>query len=290
MRAIPVHRVGVETGQSRGSYILGLVLMVPAIFVLAASIMLLARLLPDHPYVQSYAMLLAIGSTLPLVLWLAGWVHGLSPMMLIAPDRRFDVGMLVRSALVSSLPMLVLVGNWLWRGEITWARVDWPMFLLLLPVTILTFAIQASAEEVLFRGYLAQALHRLIGHTAPAILIGAVLFTLAHEGGDQRAVWAMRTDIFISALFCSWTTLRFGRLEAAMGIHIANNLLVTWLIFTPDLPLPHLAARTDPDPPDFQDWLEVMEMLAAAALSIAFYCLAGVRTGFIEGRSPPRQT
>lgn len=289
MTPTPLHLVGVETGQSRGSYILGLALMLPAIFVLATSIVLLARLLPDHPYLQSYAMLLAIGSALPMVLWLAGRVHGLSPMMLIAPDRRFDAGMLVRSALVSGVPLLALVGVGFWLGEITWGQVDWPMFLLLMPVTILAFAIQASAEEVLFRGYLAQALQRLIGHTAPAVLIGAVLFTLAHEGGDQRAEWAMRTDILISALFCCWTTLRFGRLEAAMGIHIANNLLVTWLIFTPDLPLPHLAARTDPDPPDFQGWLDIAEMLGAAAACIAFYWLAGVRTGFIEGRSTPRQ-
>ena len=79
--------------------------------------------------------------------------------------------------------------------------------------------VQCAAEEYAFRGYLMQTIGRWLRHPAWAILLPAPLFMLGHlyDAWGQASVGAM-------AVVAGWLCVRTGGLEAAIGLHIGNNL------------------------------------------------------------------
>lgn len=293
---VPLLMAGIEGGQSRKSYLLGTLLALAGMIGLAVLIYtgveIACRGPLAPPYLFSYGLLLTNATAIPVLAVLVRPVHGMRVMDLIAPGRRFDLGMLARSALVFAVPVLATVLYGLWNGELVRSHVALGTFLAWLPATLLLFALQSAAEELLFRGYLAQGVQVIFRRTLVTVLLTALLFTAAHEGSDIRAVWAQRADILATALFLSWTTLRFGRLEAAMGVHIANNILFACFVGGGAggmLDFPGLTERIDPNPPDFDGVMDVLEFAVLQAASIGFYWLAGVRTGFIARGSAARQ-
>lgn len=293
---VPLLLAGVATGQSRGSYLLGTLLILGGMILLGVAIFMGVGAIASHvsgsPYLSSFGLLLTNATAIPVLALLMRPLFGMGLMDLIAPGRRFDTGMLIRSATIFALPVLATILYGLISGELVRSQVAWRTFLIWLPATIILFALQSAAEELLFRGYLAQGMQVMLGRTIVTVLSTALLFTLAHEGSDIRAVWAQRADIMVTALFLSWTTLRFGRLEAAMGVHIANNILFACFFGGAAggvLDFPGLTERVDSDPADFEGVMDVLEFAATQAAAIGFYWLAGVRTGFIEKGSAARQ-
>ena len=95
----------------------------------------------------------------------------------------------------------------------------------LFAVILLTTPLQAAAEEYGFRGYLTQALcswfPRAVTGTVVAALVTAVLFALAHGAQDP---WLFG-DRLAFGLVASWLAWRTGGLEAAIALHVANNLV-----------------------------------------------------------------
>jgi len=97
---------------------------------------------------------------------------------------------------------------------------DNPMLWVSLAVIVLIVPLQAAAEEYVFRGYLMQAIGRWLRHPAFAILLPVPLFVLGHlyDPLGQAAVG-------VFAIGAGWLTWRTGGLEAAIALHIVNNLL-----------------------------------------------------------------
>lgn len=95
----------------------------------------------------------------------------------------------------------------------------------LVAVILLTTPLQAAAEEVGFRGYLSQAVASWFARPAAGTLtagaVSAVLFALAH--GTQDA-WLFGDRLAFGAV-ASWLVWRTGGLEAAVALHVANNLV-----------------------------------------------------------------
>lgn len=89
-----------------------------------------------------------------------------------------------------------------------------------LAVLIIVVPLQAAAEEYIFRGYFMQAIGRWLRHPAFAILLPVPLFVLGHlyDPLGQAAVG-------IFAIAAGWLTWRTGGLEAAIALHVVNNLV-----------------------------------------------------------------
>lgn len=285
-RTVPVHLAGVATGQSRGAYLFGTVMIFLLTLLAGIAIYMvvawLGQRLPDNLYLRTYGLLTINSTAIPVLALVLHWLHRLRLSDLIAPGRSLDWGMMARAALIFALPMLAQVGIGLWTGELRLSQTSLTTFLMLAPLSVLLFGLQASAEELLFRGYLAQGAQLLFRHVLPASLLTALLFTLVHEGSGAQAVWATRAEIFCMALFLSWITTRFGRLEAAMGVHIINNVLFSFFVGSADLSFPDLTTRVDLDPPDLSGWADWGEFALYQAVHIGFFWLVGVRTGFVE--------
>lgn len=187
--AVPVHLAGVATGQSRGAYLFGTImiflLMLLAGIAIYVLVMGLERLLPGSPYLRTYGLLTINSTAIPVLALVAWWLHRLRLSDMVSPGRSLDWGMMARAALIFALPMLVQVAGGLWTGELRLSQTSLTTFLMLAPLSVLLFGLQASAEELLFRGYLAQGAQLLFRHALPASLLTAVLFTLVHEGSGK---------------------------------------------------------------------------------------------------------
>ncbi|MGW6199486.1 CPBP family intramembrane glutamic endopeptidase [Kribbella sp. NPDC055110] len=105
------------------------------------------------------------------------------------------------------------------------------------PALVILFLVpfQSAAEEFVFRGWLIQAvgaygpddpngrarwLRTLFRSPWPGIVVSGVAFALAHG----YTGWAM-ADVFLFAAVVGWLTVRTGGLEAAIALHVLNNLI-----------------------------------------------------------------
>ena len=95
----------------------------------------------------------------------------------------------------------------------------------LVAVILVTTPLQSAGEEVGFRGYLTQAVASWsrsprAGTVLAAAVTGA-LFALAHGVQDP----ALFLDRLCFGLVASWLVWRTGGLEAAVALHVVNNLV-----------------------------------------------------------------
>ena len=106
-------------------------------------------------------------------------------------------------------------------------RGGWVGFAAFFPLALAVVAVipfQAAAEEYAFRGVLMQAIGAWVPPPAVAIAITSVVFGLAHGLGVQGFI-----AITFFGLVCAWLTIRSGGLEAALALHVINN--VTMFLF-----------------------------------------------------------
>jgi len=87
-------------------------------------------------------------------------------------------------------------------------------------VIVATTPFQALAEEVLFRGYMMQALGTMVRNPWFPIVVTAVVFALFH-GVQNPWLFSSRLVFGVLAGILVWRT---GGLEAAVAIHVVNNL------------------------------------------------------------------
>ncbi|KRB48565.1 MAG: type II CAAX endopeptidase family protein [Pseudomonadota bacterium] len=91
--------------------------------------------------------------------------------------------------------------------------------------------VAATAEEIVFRGYLLQQTAALTHRTWAIIAINAVVFALFHLEFDPAALAARA----LAGAAFTWAALRLGGLEFAIGAHVATNLMIA-LVQGPMLP------------------------------------------------------
>lgn len=139
---------------------------------------------------------------------------------------RMRWGWLARASLVT----LVVWGGylaavWFLLGEEPTGSPDHVGWLVL--ITLLTTPLQAAGEEVAFRGGLLQGVGAWIRNPVVALVAGAVLstafFALAHMSLDP---WILLELGSMAACAC-YLTWRTGGLEAAIALHVINNLVIT---------------------------------------------------------------
>jgi membrane protease YdiL (CAAX protease family) len=128
-------------------------------------------------------------------------------------------------AIVTPLWVIYLGINWfVFDQQILPRPQDW---IGLLVVTAITTPLQAAGEEVAFRGVFVQAIGAWIANRWVALgvstAVTTALFVAAH-GSMDLWIWL---DLAALAVLGCWLTWRTGGLEAAMALHIVNNLTVT---------------------------------------------------------------
>lgn len=186
-----------------------------------------------------YALGLAL---LSLVVWipailLAAWAMGFAPV-----GRLWSVAFRVRwrllfTTLVPAFISLILVqavgmiyaavGGFADEEVAIAEDFSRQSALISLVLVLILVPFQAAAEELMFRGALMQILGAWIKSPVIPIVLPSLLFALAHLYDP----WAL-VQVGILGIVAGWLTWRTGGLEAAISLHVINNLVVFLLLLT----------------------------------------------------------
>ncbi len=147
---------------------------------------------------------------------------------LVRQFRKVLMALLALGAVVAVLPPYDM-------GEPLVANVPLWQWLAFLPLSLLAVLVQVSAEEILFRGYLQQALAARFRHPAVWLCLPSVVFALGHylpaEAGSNAglvALWAALFGILMADL-----TARAGSLGPAIAVHFVNNAVALLFVASP---------------------------------------------------------
>ncbi|WP_243788640.1 CPBP family intramembrane glutamic endopeptidase [Saccharopolyspora gloriosae] len=168
------------------------------------------------------AMMASIAALLPAVLLAARWAHRRPAGTLSSVEGRLRWRWMWRCGWWALAGFAAVTAFGLARGESLdlsgWP--GWPHYLLLALITLAVVPFQAAAEEYLCRGFLLQGFASWLRTPWPGAVLTALLFVALHEYDDPLVI----ADLFVFAIAMSWLTIRTGGLEAAIALHVVNNV------------------------------------------------------------------
>lgn len=108
-------------------------------------------------------------------------------------------------------------------------------FFILLLISLTLLPLQASFEEILFRGYLMQWAAFLFKCRWIPFLLTGILFGLMHAANPETGMgfWIVMPQYILMGLIMSYIAVKDDGLELALGLHIANNVLAAITVTSP---------------------------------------------------------
>lgn len=156
-----------------------------------------------------------------LALWLA---HGVAPRQLASVVGRFRWAWFGRCVAILLPLWLVLIGVsfLLEPGQVQPRPQQWPALLLIM---LLTTPLQSAAEEVAFRGWALLSIGSWFRNRWVALFVPLALSTAAFAAAHGSADPWVLADLSVFALAAGLLTWRTGGLEAAIALHLVNNVI-----------------------------------------------------------------
>ncbi|MBU3671168.1 MAG: CPBP family intramembrane metalloprotease [Sinobacteraceae bacterium] len=177
------------------------------------------------PYLRELVQLLILGAAFSTGLWAAlrsqRALHGPRvPSLWAAPGVNARYADAVMSGVLWLLLFLlssVITGvDEIRERLLTYSLAQW---LLLGAVAVVTIGIQASSEELIFRGYLLPSLAARLS-IGVTVLLSILLFTVGHPGSGIYGTLGVAAFAAVFAL----AVLKTGTVSYGAGAHVANNL------------------------------------------------------------------
>lgn len=150
-------------------------------------------------------------------------------------------------------------------------------FLVLLVVSLTLIPFQASYEEIMFRGYLAQGFAAWTKNRIMVIFFPAIIFGMLHIFNpeiSEYGFWlAMPQYILFGVIFGLVSVLDDG-IELAMGAHTANNVFLSLFVTSKAsaLQTPALFIQENIDP--------LKDLLVMILVGLLFIIIVSLRYGF----------
>lgn len=113
-------------------------------------------------------------------------------------------------------------------------------FLIFVPIALVLTSLQASTEELFFRGYLMQGIGLTTRKAIIPIVVTSILFMLPHLLNPEvkAGFYLLATYYLLLALFLAFITVKDNSLELALAAHIGNNLFAVLFVNYTDSALP----------------------------------------------------
>lgn len=180
----------------------------------------------DEAWVVAAKLLAGFGPALVVTILWRRFVEGLSALTLVTAMAHFRWRLAIVSGLVVGLFGLAITVMFDPHSTAAinarlarFCATDW---LLLAVAYGIGIVVQASFEEVLVRGWLMQHVRRFIPHAFGVIFVTAAIFAAMHF---RHHGWATYLVTSAFGLAFGWSAWRLNGLEAAIGAHVANNLV-----------------------------------------------------------------
>jgi membrane protease YdiL (CAAX protease family) len=188
--------------------------------------------LSNQPLISFIAINFSFMCLLAGLLFFVRFVHKRNPISLITGEIRVSfkkiwltAGMWTIIVVITTIvDSLVHPGSYIFTYE--WKA--WFPFAL---AAIILTPIQTSAEELLFRGYFLQGLGFLTKRKWILIIISGLIFAVPHFLNPEMKYGFVLMGLFYFSFGAILTmiTLKSNRLEYALGVHAANNLMTVLL-------------------------------------------------------------
>lgn len=171
---------------------------------------------------------LMIAVLLPVILLAARWVQRRPAGTLSSVTGRLRWRWLLTCLPVAFGAIVVFLGGGLSLAIATGvdaglddALAGWGPFAVSLLVLLVVVPPQAAAEEYLTRGWLLQGVGAWFRGPWVPIALQAVVFAALHGWGTP---WGF-ADLLVFGVIAGWLTVRTGGLEAAIALHVMNNVV-----------------------------------------------------------------
>jgi uncharacterized protein len=191
---------------------------------------------------------------------------------LITPNARVNWRKIIYGAAVWTGLMLILDGvAFAFYPQNYVFHFDGGQFFLTLVVCAILIPIQASVEELMFRGYLMQCIGLTAKRVFIPLLTTTLIFAALHSPNPEVQTYGM-IPMMISyctiGLLLGIVTIMDEGLELAMGIHSANNLYSVLFVAFPSSVLPAPALFTVQT---LNVSLANLSLLASAAIALVIF-------------------
>ena len=158
------------------------------------------------------------------------FIHGRPLMTLVSSERGIDWKRIAHGALAWGVIGLAiaLIEHLLYPARY-YVSFDTERFFLFAAVALVLTPLQTATEELVFRGYVMQGLGLIVKAPVAVAVLSAFIFALPHllnPEVQQHGPALLGASYFVIGLVLAAVTLRDGRLELAIGVHAANNLLL----------------------------------------------------------------
>ena len=194
-----------------------------------------------------------------IVMMLAGlafvmrFLHRRPVMTLVNPERRLDWRRIGQAAAAwSAIGLTAAAVEHNLYPDRYYLTFNAGQFLVFAAIAIVLTPIQTTTEELVFRGYAMQALSLRMRQPVAIAGVSALIFTLPHLMNPEMRHGALllAASYYTIGLLLALITLRDGRLELAIGLHAANNLMLALVANYEDSALPgesiFMARELDP--------------------------------------------
>jgi membrane protease YdiL (CAAX protease family) len=117
-------------------------------------------------------------------------------------------------------------------------------FIIFLPIALVVTLVQATGEELVFRGYILQGLSRINRNPIILSIISGILFTLPHINNPEVSASPIQLLLyyFCFGFILALITIKSNGLEIAIGAHTANNLICALIISYKNSVLPNVSS------------------------------------------------
>lgn len=234
-----------KTGRSAWwRYVLGAVIIFGGYFVLGTTLFVAVMVLANggrlpkmdpqtaiaegiDPFINFVALNIGFWFIVLFAYLVIRFLHGRSFLSLITPAAKIDfkrigIGFILWLCLTSTSSIL---GAIIFPHDYKIALQS-PEFFYYAPIVLFLTPIQCFSEEIFFRGYVLQAIGKLI--KSPWLLSGisGICFAIPHFFNPEVAVDAVPVILsyFTIGFVLTFATVKTNSLEIAIGAHTANNL------------------------------------------------------------------
>ena len=209
--------------------------------------------LSSQPLISFIAINFSFMCLLASLFFFVRFVHKRNPISLITGEIRVSFKKIWLAAGMWTIIVVIttIVDSLVHPGsyEFTFKWAEWVPFSL---AAIILTPIQTSAEELLFRGYFLQGMGLITKRKWILTIISGLIFAVPHFLNPEMKYGFVLMGLFYFSFGAILTmiSLKSNRLEYALGVHAANNLMTVLLANYKDsaLPSPSIFTASVVDP------------------------------------------
>ena len=202
------------------------------------------------------------------------FIHKKSFMSLINIGKNLNWMRIIKgAALWTGIMTAVTLVSLIFQGGEVIFNFNLSSFLILVVLSVLVFPLQASFEEIFFRGYLMQGFSLISKKPVVPLVLTALIFGCIHFYNGSSLIISISIVIsaMILGLMLGIIVLGENGLETAMGVHIANNMFVAVILNSSDSGLGNLPSLITAQNTDPYSGIPLLILMAVTLLLIIFW-------------------